>query len=297
MAGMKFIKMHGLGNDYIYVDCRRESLDNPAALAVELSDRHTGIGGDGLILIHPSNTADARMEMYNADGSRAEMCGNGLRCVAKYVCERSGANSPLLRIETDAGTRHVECEVVGGVVQSVSVDMGVPILEPTRIPVLLDGNRVVDRPINVEGQRFAITCVSLGNPHAVVFVEDPQAIDLKRIGPAFEHYALFPQRVNAHFVRVDGPHHLTMRTWERGAGATRACGSGACAAGVAGALSGRTEREVTVTLPGGDLRIAWAANEHVWMTGPAVEVFRGEWRTGEPGAAINPRACTAGIPA
>ncbi len=294
---MKFIKMHGLGNDYVFVDCSLEPLSNPAALAKELSDRHTGIGSDGLILILPSGTADARMEMYNADGSRAEMCGNGLRCVAKYVCERNGADSTVLRIETDAGTRHVECDVVRDVVQSVSVDMGVPILEPTRIPVLLDVGPVIDHPIEVDGRHFKMTCVSMGNPHAVVFVEDPQAIDLKRIGPAFENHALFPQRVNAHFVRVDGPHHLTMRTWERGAGATRACGSGACAVGVAGALSGRTMRELTITLPGGDLRIDWAANDHVWMTGPAVEVFRGEWRAEVPGATISPRARTAGIPA
>lgn len=294
---MKFIKMHGLGNDYVFVDCLLEPLSDPAALAVELSDRHTGIGSDGLILIQPSETADARMEMYNADGSRAEMCGNGLRCVAKYVCERNGADSTALRIETDAGTRHVECEVVRGVVQSVCVDMGVPRLKPNQVPVLLDAGPVIDHPIKVDGRLFTMTCVSLGNPHAVIFVEDPRAIDLECIGPAFENHALFPRRVNAHFVRVDGTHHLTMRTWERGAGATRACGSGACAVGVAGALSGRTERDVTITLPGGDLRIAWAADDRVWMTGPAVEVFRGEWRTGEPGAAISPRARSAGIPA
>ncbi len=289
---MKFTKMHGLGNDYVYVDCFEERVDNPAVLAKAVSDRHTGIGSDGLILIHPSERADLRMEIYNADGSRARMCGNGIRCVAKWAVEHRLAAGPTVRIETDAGVKQAECQMVDGAVRSVRVDMGLPSLAASAIPSTIPAERIIDYPLRFRlnesrsahgGDRaesksdYRITCVSMGNPHAVVFVDDLDAVVLEAVGPCFEHAAQFPERINTHFVHVDSPSHVTMKTWERGSGATRACGTGACAVCVAGAVTERTLRRITATLPGGDLEVHWADDDHVYMTGPAVEVFTGDW--------------------
>lgn len=274
---MKFTKMHGIGNDYIYVDTRHEVVRDPAGVARLVSNRHTGIGSDGLILIGPSNRADARMEMYNAEGSRGEMCGNGIRCVAKYVVEHGIAKGPNLRIETDSGVKELECRVDQGQVVSVCVDMGPPVLDARAIPTTIESARVIDHPITIGGAEYGVTCVSMGNPHAVVFMQKLQRLDLAALGPLFEHASVFPRRINAHFVRVDSPTHVTVRTWERGSGATRACGTGACAVCVAGVLTGRTERAIKTALPGGELDIEWTSHDRVFMTGPAVEVFSGEW--------------------
>jgi len=275
---MRFTKMHGIGNDYVYVDCTSGlHLDDPPAIARAVSDRHTGIGSDGLILIRPATGADATMEMYNADGSRAEMCGNGIRCVAKYIVDRGIAAGPELLIATDGGVKTLHCRSENGRVTAVRVDMGKPAFAPGEIPIRIDGERIVDHPIEIGGVTYRITCVSMGNPHAVVFVDDLDAIDLASVGPLFERAACFPERVNTHFVRVDNRGHVTMKTWERGSGATRACGTGACAVGVASALTGRTDRRIVASLPGGDLEIDWTPDDHVHMTGPAVEVFSGDW--------------------
>jgi len=274
---MNFTKMHGLGNDYVYVDITREKVADPPALARRLADRHTGIGSDGLILIGPSDMADVRMEMYNADGSRAEMCGNGVRCVAKYAVEHALCASTELQIETDAGVTRVWCHVIGSRVDRVRVDMGVPSLAARDLPADVPADRLVDHPMHVGAYELNVTGVSMGNPHAVVFVDQLHRIDLVDVGPRLEHASIFPNRINAHFVRVDALDHVTIRTWERGSGATRACGTGACAACVAGAVTGRTSRTVTAELPGGAVSIEWAGGDHVYMTGPAVEVFRGEW--------------------
>lgn len=275
MAVLPFIKMHGIGNDYVYVDCFENTVRDPAALARRVSPRHTAIGSDGLILVAPSATADCRMEMYNADGGRGEMCGNGIRCVAKYAYESGRARANPMRIETDAGIKQVELAIAGGRVQRATVDMGEPILDGPRIPVAAEG-RIVDRELEVAGSLFRVTCVSMGNPHCVVFVDDPDSLDLPVIGPRFEHHPFFPNRVNTEFVRTDGDSALTMRVWERGSGETAACGTGACAVLVAAVLNGRSGRSATVHLKGGDLRIEWrASDDHVLMTGPAEEVFRG----------------------
>jgi len=274
---MLFTKMHGVGNDYVYVNTFTQHVTQPARLAVRVSDRFTGIGSDGLILLGPSAGADVRMEMYNADGSRGKMCGNGIRCVAKYAIEHGLAAGPELRVETDAGVKSVWCEIVCGKVRAVRVDMGLPVLAPDSVPVRLPGPSIIDRPLEIAGRAYRITCVSMGNPHAVIFVKDLEAIDLPVVGPAFENAPQFPERVNAHFVRVDSRAHVTVRTWERGSGATRACGTGACAVGVAGVLTNRTDRRVTTSLPGGDLEIEWPPESSVFMTGPAVEVFSGDW--------------------
>lgn len=276
-AGMKFTKMHGLGNDYIYVNGLTERVTDPSKLSRIISDRHTGIGSDGLILIQPSKVADVRMEMYNADGSRGEMCGNGIRCVAKYAVEHRLAKGPSLRIETDAGVKLAECELVEGKVCSVCIDMGRPELAAKAIPTTIPTDRVIDHPMPIDGVQYRVTCVSMGNPHAVVFIKDLHKVDLVEIGPKFENAHEFPHRINTHFVRVDSPTYVTMRTWERGSGATRACGTGACAVCVAGVLTKRTESAITASLPGGELRIEWADDDHVYMTGEAVEVFTGEW--------------------
>ncbi len=286
---MKFTKMHGLGNDYVCVNVFEEHVENPPVLAHAVSDRHTGIGSDGLILIGRSEAADVRMTVYNSDGSRARMCGNGIRCVAKYAVERGLTPGPEVRIDTDAGMKVAECHVVDGVVRSVRVDMSRPALAASEIPSTIPVDRIIDHPFHLRQSypqasacaelhtEYVITCVSMGNPHAVVFVDDLVSIDLDNIGPNFEHAPEFPEGVNTHFVRVDSPRHVTMRTWERGSGATRACGTGACAVCVAGSVTKRTRRKITATLPGGDLDLEWADNDHVYMTGPAVEVFTGNW--------------------
>ncbi len=276
MTTLPFVKMHGIGNDYVYVDCFRHHIADAAALARRVSPRHTGIGSDGLILICPSAVADCRMEMYNADGSRGDMCGNGIRCVGKYVAERGLSQHNPLRVETDAGVKVLELHARHGVVDAVTVDMGAPILDGPRIPVAAEG-RVVEAPLLVGGATYAVTCVSMGNPHCVVFTPAVETLDLARIGPLFEHHSFFPRRVNTEFIQIEHEALLRMRVWERGSGETAACGTGACAALVAAVLTGRAARRATVRLQGGDLAIEWRAeNDHVYMTGGATEVFRGE---------------------
>jgi len=289
---MRFTKMHGIGNDYVYVNCFEEKVNDPAGLAETVSNRHTGIGADGLILICPSDAADVRMRIFNADGSEAEMCGNGIRCVAKYAYEHKLAEAggqfslpgqatfpASLRIETLSGV------LILGIgtdendkVENVCVNMGRPILTPKDIPVNLLGDSVIEEPIEIAGQKLLMTCVSLGNPHAVFFCDDLEMIELERIGPLIENHSLFPNRTNVHFVKVGGPAELSMRTWERGSGLTSACGTGACGCCVAAVLTGRCERIVTAHLPGGNLELNWYEGDScVYMTGPAEEVFTGDW--------------------
>jgi len=266
-------KIHGCANDYLFVDCLERPLDRAVEIARAVSDRRTGIGSDGLILIYPSEEADFRMEMYNADGSRGAMCGNGIRGFGKYVADRGLVRGNRLTVSTDSGPKTLELFRGGdGKVEKVTVDMGAPILEGREIPCAADG-RVIDRPLEVAGRTWIVTCVSMGNPHCVTFVDDPQALDLPAIGPAFGVCGFFPQGVNTEFVRVDSRSHLTMRVWERGSGETWACGTGACAIVVAAVLTDRAERRCTVTLPGGDLEIDFSDERRVLMTGPAVEVF------------------------
>jgi diaminopimelate epimerase len=277
ILAMIFTKMHGTGNDYVFVNCFEERVDDAVGLARTISDRHEGIGGDGLILIYPSEVAAVRMDMYNADGSRAQMCGNGIRCVAKYAYDRGLADSATMTIETDDGIKTAECALADGRVSKVRIDMGEPRFNPASLPVMLDGEDVIDRPIEVNGREFAMTCVSMGNPHAVVFVESLADIRLGVDGPVLERHELFPERVNTHFVEIEGRDRVRMLTWERGSGRTMACGTGACAVCVAGARTNRTERRVVAAVEGGELELHWSKNNHVYMTGPAVEVFTGEW--------------------
>ena len=289
---MQFTKMHGLGNDYVYVDCFKQTVADPVSLAKEISDRYRGVGADGLILICPSTVADVRMRIFNTDGSEAQMCGNGIRCVAKYAYEHSlggsrktfsipgGSSFPVsLRIETGRGVLTLGLQIdKKNKVQQVCVNMGQPILAPARIPVALQGESIIEAAIDVQNQRMLMTCVSMGNPHAVFFTDDLSAIELEKIGPVIEHHELFPERVNAHFVKVDSPRQFTMITWERGSGATLACGTGACACCVAAVLTNRCGRSVTANLPGGALQLNWSQDDNcVYMTGPATEVFTGIW--------------------
>lgn len=313
---MNFTKMHGLGNDYVYVNCFEEQMDDAAALACAISDRHKGVGSDGLILICPSDRADVRMEMYNADGSRAQMCGNGIRCVAKYAYEHGlidraadavpgagpadleniiermaeasglaaadetderGGDVAAITVETDAGVKTLGLSVVNGRVRTVCVDVGQPSLRPGDLPSTLDGDRIVDREVPVGDAMVRMTCVSVGNPHAIIFDNDWRDVDLLDKGAAVETLDVFPDRINVHFVRVDARDEVTMGTWERGSGVTQACGTGATAVCVAGAVTGRTERTIVAHLPGGDLHLNWAEDDHVYMTGPATEVFTGRW--------------------
>lgn len=276
---MQFTKMHGAGNDYVYVNAFQERLpaDIPE-LARRISDRHFGVGGDGLILITPSEVADARMRMYNADGSEAEMCGNGVRCVAKYVYDHGISQQPTLRIETGAGVLSVDLEISAGKVQRVRVDMGPPILEAARIPTQLPGDPVVNVPMVVGDREFRATSVSMGNPHCVIFVDELNDALVHGIGPQIERDARFPQRVNVEFVKIESRSQAHQRTWERGSGETLACGTGASAVCVAGVLNGFTDRRLRVQLLGGELELEWdAASNHVFMTGPATEVFTGQW--------------------
>ncbi|HLA84838.1 MAG TPA: diaminopimelate epimerase [Thermoguttaceae bacterium] len=278
---MRFIKMQGAGNDYVYVDCFHETLpDAPLAeLARRISDRHFGVGGDGLILIRPSAAADARMQMFNADGSESEMCGNGIRCVAKYVYDHGICRRESLRIETGAGVLSLDLEVNNGRARRVRVDMGRPILEARRIPTTLPGDPVVNAALAVNGKTLAVTCVSMGNPHCVTFVDRPTDDWVLGLGPKIETDGHFPKRVNAEFVQVVSPSEINMRVWERGAGETLACGTGASAVCVAGVLAGRTSRKILAHLPGGDLELEWSeADDHVFMTGGAEEIFSGEWK-------------------
>lgn len=276
---MKFTKMHGLGNDYVYVSTFDQPVPaDPAGLAVAVSDRHFGIGSDGLILIMPSDRADARMRMFNADGSEGEMCGNGVRCVAKYIFDHGIAAKPQVAIETGRGVLTLNLEVEGGRVARVRVDMGAPILVGREIPTTLPGDPPIEAPIEIEGRSYAVTAVSMGNPHAVVFVDDVAGFPVERIGPILERSPSFPKRVNVHFVEVKSPAEAVMRTWERGSGITLACGTGACAVCAAGVLTGRTGPKLLAHLPGGDLELEWeGVGRPVYMTGPASEVFEGVW--------------------
>lgn len=276
MATLPFVKLHGTANDFVYVDAREGLPVDPATLAPQLCDRHRGIGADGLVLLLPSTRTDAdcRMVIYNADGSRPEMCGNGIRGFAKFVYDRGIVRKDVLAVETDAGVKTLRCEVRDGRVARVAVDMGTPEWRGPQIPVAAEGE-AIDRPLEVAGRTWAVTCVALGNPHCVVFVDDVARLDLPVLGPEFEHHPFFPRRVNTEFIRIVAPDRLEMRVWERGTGETMACGTGASAAAVAAARTGRAARRVVVALPGGELEIDWRADDHVVMTGAAVEAFEG----------------------
>lgn len=274
---MRFTKMQGLGNDYVYVNCFRENVENPSEMAIKVSDRHFGIGSDGLILIKPSEVADFRMDMYNADGSQAEMCGNGIRCVAKYVYDYGLTDQTEISVETLAGIKYLKLQIADGKVSRITVNMGQPELVPDKIPVQADGDRVVDEPIVVNGVTYKMTCVSMGNPHCIVFVDDTADFPLEEIGPMFENHERFPKRVNIEFIQILNRNEVNMRVWERGSGETLACGTGACASAVACVLNGLTEDEITLHLLGGDLSVCWDQEENlVYMTGPATVVFDGE---------------------
>lgn len=278
---MRMTKMHGIGNDYVYVNGFEQDVADPAEVARRISDRHFGVGSDGLILILPptDGQADVRMRMFNADGSEGQMCGNGIRCVAKYAWDHGIARKNPLGVQTAAGLKTIDLEFNGeDLVKAARVDMGEPILQAGDIPTTYPGPRVIDEPIEAAGERFAVTCVSMGNPHAVIYVDDVAAVGLETLGPLLETHERFPEKINVHFVEVHGSGEVTMRTWERGSGVTLACGTGASAVCVAGVLTGRGGQEVLVHLPGGDLRIDWDEKTgHVFMTGPATEVFCGEW--------------------
>ena len=283
---MKFTKMQGIGNDYVYIDGFLQTVADPAALAMKIADRHFGVGGDGLILILPSDIADVRMRMFNADGSEAEMCGNGVRCVAKYAFDHGLTKNNPMKVETGHGVLTLALKVVEGNAREVTVNMGQPILDLEDIPV--DRKKVVVED-TVGEYRLAIpqpngplllntTFVSMGNPHVVIYTQNVRAIDLPHLGPLVEHHQAFPRRINVHWVQVHRSDEVTMRTWERGSGITLACGTGACAVCVAGVLTGKTDRKILAHLPGGDLSLEWRdSDNNVYMTGPATEVFSGEW--------------------
>lgn len=286
---MRFTKMQGIGNDYVYVNCFQETVENPGEVAKKVSDRHFGIGSDGLILIKPSKTADFEMDMYNSDGSRGAMCGNGIRCVAKYVYDYGLTDKTSISIDTASGIKYLDLTVENGKAVQIRVNMGAPILEADRIPILTENlekrenaekltpqGKIIAEPILVDGETYLITGVSMGNPHAVTYIEDVKGLDIEKTGPKFEHHSCFPDRVNTEFVRVLDRKTVEMRVWERGAGETMACGTGACAVAVASILNGYTEDEVTVKLLGGDLKIYWDRKQNlVYMTGPAEVVFEG----------------------
>ena len=275
---MQFTKMHGAGNDYIYVNCFKETVENPAETAIRVSDRHFGIGADGLVLICPSDKADFFMDIYNADGSRAKMCGNATRCVAKYVYDNKMTDRNEITLETLSGIKVIKMTVKNGKAVSARVNMGAPILEGAKIPTKFDGKTVVSQKLTIEKKDYAVTCVSMGNPHCIVYTkEDVRALDLPRIGPDFENHPMFPDRINTEFIRVVSETELDMRVWERGSGETLACGTGACAAVVASVLNGYCKRgsDVKVNLLGGTLFINWSENGEVYMTGPAETVCTG----------------------
>lgn len=276
---MKFTKMQGIGNDYVYVNCFEETVENPSAVARFVSDRHFGIGSDGLILIKPSEIADCEMDMYNMDGSQGAMCGNGIRCVAKYAYEHNIARNEHLTIATKSGLKYLDLTVKDGKVSSVKVNMGSPILTADQIPVVSEKEMVIHEPLEVSKETYYITAVSMGNPHVIVYIKDVEHLDIEKIGPFFENHPVFPDRVNAEFVEIIDSHTVRMRVWERGAGETLACGTGACAVAVSSILNGLVdgEKPVTVKLRGGDLEIFWDRQENlVYMTGPAETVFDGE---------------------
>lgn len=274
---MKFTKMQGLGNDYIYVNCFSEKVLNINETAKRISDRHFGVGSDGLVLICPSDKADFRMDMYNSDGSQAEMCGNAIRCVGKYVYDRGMTDKLEVTVETLAGIKTLKLFTKDGAVESVRVNMGKPELDPKKIPIDFDGESFISRPVKVDDKVYNVTGVSMGNPHAVIFTEDVDAIEIEKLGPKFENHSLFPRKINTEFVRVIDDKTIRMRVWERGAGETLACGTGACASMVAASIAGYVKRAATVCLLGGDLFIEWDETDgNVYMTGPAEFVFDGE---------------------
>ena len=276
---MKFTKMHGCGNDYVYFDCTENEIADESAAAIALSDRHFGIGGDGIIIIKKGTKADFEMVMYNADGSRGAMCGNGIRCVAKYVYDNGLTNNTSMTIESMGAVKYIDVTVENGKVVSAKVDMGKPILNAKDVPVVSNNERVVDEPITVDGKEYRMTCVSMGNPHAVVFIDKtPREFPLEQVGPLFENNAVFPDRTNTEFAFVQDRKNIEMRVWERGSGETLACGTGTCATVVAAILNGLVDNDVTVHLLGGDLNISWSGDENdsVIMTGPATTVFSGE---------------------
>lgn len=274
---MKFTKMHGISNDYIYINGATEKIYNPSDVAIKLSDRHTGIGSDGIVMILPSKTCDFRMRMFNSDGSEAEMCGNASRCVGKYVYDKGLTKKTKVSLETLAGVKILNLHIVDEKVDTVTVDMGEPILNGVDIPTIFDTPTVVGQPIEVSGKTVFTTCVSMGNPHSVVYVEDVDSLDLEKIGPSYECHPAFPHKTNTEFVEIISRNEVKMRVWERGAGETMACGTGACAVAVACVLNGFTDRDVRVKLRGGDLQIKWDdADNHVYMTGPATTVYEGD---------------------
>lgn len=274
---MRFTKMQGLGNDYVYVNCFEEKIENPSEVAIKVSNRNFGIGSDGLIMINPSKVADFEMEMYNADGSRGEMCGNGIRCVGKYVYDYGLTDKTSISVETLGGIKYLSFDVQDGKVKSVKVNMGSPKLSAKEIPIAADEEKVIDAPIIVDGKEYRMTGVSMGNPHTVVYIDDVQGLDIETIGPSFENHERFPKRINTEFARVIDRNTVEMRVWERGSGETLACGTGACAVAVASILNGLTEDKVTVKLLGGDLQIEWdREKDTVYMTGPAEVSFEGE---------------------
>lgn len=274
---MKFTKMQGLGNDYVYVNSFQEKVENPSEMAIKVSNRNFGVGSDGLILINPSKMADFEMEMYNADGSRGEMCGNGIRCVGKYVYDYGLTDKTSISVETLGGIKYLDLLVENGKVKLVKVDMGSPILLPSDIPIVAEGDSVINAPIVVDGKEYCMTGVSMGNPHVVVYIDDLERLDIEKIGPKFENHKRFPKRINTEFVKVIDRNTVEMRVWERGSGETLACGTGACAVAVASILNGYTENKVTVKLLGGDLQIEWdRETDKIHMIGPAEVSFDGE---------------------
>ena len=275
---MKFTKMEGCGNDYVYVNGFDYKIDNPNELSKKVSDRHFGIGSDGLIIINPSNVADFKMSMYNADGSEGKMCGNGIRCVAKFVYDYGMTDKDVITVETLSGIKTLKLTIDKGKVSLVRVDMGMPIIRAKDVPVISEKETVIDEPIEILGKQYNITCVSMGNPHAVTFIEDTEHFDIEKIGSCFENHHMFPDRINTEFIQIIDRNTIKMRVWERGSGETLACGTGACASVVACVLNNLTENKVTVKLLGGDLEIEYNEDENtVYMTGPARIAFTGEW--------------------
>ena len=274
---MKFTKMQGIGNDYVYVNCFEEDIKAPSELSIAISDRHFGVGSDGLIMIMPSPIADARMRIFNADGSEAQMCGNGIRCVAKYLYEYGIKKSDRMTIETAAGLKTIELTTVNGGVTQIKVEMGTPELLRNNIPMLGENKQVINEPLQVNDSVLYVTCVSMGNPHCITFVDDVDSIILDVTGKAIENHELFPERINAHFVQQISTNKVKMRTWERGSGETLACGTGAVATGVACVLNNLTERVISTQLPGGELTVEWTDDNKTFMTGPAEIVFTGQW--------------------
>lgn len=275
---MKFTKMHGCGNDYVYVNCLKEQVENPSEVAKRVSDRHFGIGSDGLILIKPSDVADFEMEMYNADGSQGAMCGNGIRCVAKYVYDYGLTDKTSISVNTKSGIKYLELTIENGKASLIKVNMGAPVLEAAQVPVISENEQVINEPILVDGKEYHMTCVSMGNPHAVVYMEDVEHLNIEEIGPKFEKHQRFPDRINTEFVKILEKDTVQMRVWERGSGETLACGTGACAVAVATILNKLVEgNQVTVHLLGGTLQISWDREKNlVYMTGPATTVYDGE---------------------